>query len=939
MAMDQFADIAARGIGGNADLLYDPQPLPHQTRPCKLAFTPGVPYQQAADIKNEQQLSAALRALREKMQPFLQDRTAGVPCRQRKVLRDFLLDGSPITLPHYGGPVGPARQVYRTTFSFQKTPGMLQFLCLEGADYIAHVLLNGNYITSHEGFFAAFEGNITPYLQDGENVLEVVVENDYIFLGNDADQGGNFEGDKLYAATGLGWDDPQIGWHHCPPGMGIWGEIAIEERPEVHINALFVRPLPQSSSAEITVEVYSDAYARREVCLRYTVEPNNFPGLTVTQGEYVPTTSLCVGRGDSLTESELHDQLGSSIPLYLQHGLNVYTFRVPMGDFRLWEPDAPYLYTARIHVLSSGIEDEKTVNFGMRSFYQDTQNDPKGMFYLNGRPIRLRGANTMGFEQQDVLHGNYAQLIDDILLAKLCNMNFLRLTQRPVQQAVYEYCDRLGMLLQTDLPLFGVMRRTKVCEGIRQAEEMERHIRSHPSAILVSYINEPFPNANNEPHRHLTRTELLQFFTACDTVIHFQNPDRVIKHIDGDYDPPCASMPDNHCYPMWYNGHGIDIGRLHKGEWLSVRPGWYYGCGEFGAEGLDSERVMEKYYPATWLREPFHPGNIVRAQTGMFHGMFYDTQNTRADWIAQSQRYQALATRMMTEAFRRDDRMASFAIHLFIDAFPSGWMKAIMDVDRIPKQAYFAYRHALSPILLSLRSDRFAYYCGEKVAVESYLCNDTELASKCRIRYELYSGTSVIATSEQDAQLCPNRAIYAGECVFTAPAVDDRAHYTLRGILLDAQGNALQENTFDFDVFRHVSIPENPSVTLLTDLAPGTHDVEGCTVRVKPCAMLPVHFVSRNTAHPAVASFSADDFRFFYDSKTEKITPLLDRTFTAPGFTPILLGCNTDEDGTWGPAFAAAERVENGKRTVICTLDLRLENPVAERFLAAIMAP
>lgn len=53
------------------------------------------------------------------------------------------------------------------------------------------------------------------------------------------------------------------------------------------------------------------------------------------------------------------------------------------------------------------------------------------MFYLNGRSIRLRGANTMGFEQQDVLRGDLPQLIDDILLAKLCNMNFLRLTQRP----------------------------------------------------------------------------------------------------------------------------------------------------------------------------------------------------------------------------------------------------------------------------------------------------------------------------------------------------------------------------------------------------------------------------------------------------------------------------------------------------------------------------
>ena len=52
----------------------------------------------------------------------------------------------------------------------------------------------------------------------------------------------------------------------------------------------------------------------------------------------------------------------------------------------------------------------------------------------------------------------------------------------------------------------------------------------------------------------------------------------------------------------------------------------------------------------------------------------------------------------------------------------------------------------------------------------------------------------------------------------------------------------------------------------------------------------------------------------------------------------LRLSCNTDENGNWGPAFAAAEFEENGQRTVVCTVDLRLENPVAERFLAAIMA-
>jgi hypothetical protein len=49
------------------------------------------------------------------------------------------------------------------------------------------------------------------------------------------------------------------------------------------------------------------------------------------------------------------------------------------------------------------------------------------------------------------------------------------------------------------------MRRNKFCEGVRQAEEMERFIRSHPCNVIISYINEPFPNAMNEPHRHLER--------------------------------------------------------------------------------------------------------------------------------------------------------------------------------------------------------------------------------------------------------------------------------------------------------------------------------------------------------------------------------------------------------------------------------------------------
>ena len=62
------------------------------------------------------------------------------------------------------------------------------------------------------------------------------------------------------------------------------------------------------------------------------------------------------------------------------------------------------------------------------------------------------------------------------------------------------------------------------------------------------------------------------------------------------------------------------------------------------------------------------------------------------------------------------------------------------------------------------------------------------------------------------------------------------------------------------------------------------------------------------------------------------ITPILETTFTAEGFAPILTSGNMDESGKWGKALAAAEKVYEGKRYVICQLDVRCENPVAKRF-------
>ena len=66
------------------------------------------------------------------------------------------------------------------------------------------------------------------------------------------------------------------------------------------------------------------------------------------------------------------------------------------------------------------------------------------------------------------------------------------------------------------------------------------------------------------------------------------------------------------------------------------------------------------------------------------------------------------------------------------------------------------------------------------------------------------------------------------------------------------------------------------------------------------------------------------------------ITPLIYSTFESSGFTPILASTNKDKNEDWVVAQAVGERVWQGKRYIICQLDLREENPICARFVDAL---
>jgi hypothetical protein len=343
------------------------------------------------------------------------------------------------------------------------------------------------------------------------------------------------------------------------------------------------------------------------------------------------------------------------------------------------------------------------------------------------------------------------------------------------------------------------------------------------------------------------------------------------------------------------------------------------------------------------------------------------------------------------EAFRRDNGMVTFAIHLFIDAFPSGWMKTIMDCERRPKQAYFAYRDALAPVLPNLRSDRSRFYAGEEIKLEAWVCNDRpESLEGVELRYHFEHEGKIISSGCSPAEVESLKATFQGFLSMRAPEVTTRSVVTAHLALVDRDGNTLNDTHIRLEVFpatneligatANVLDPnEGPAsqlaaelgirhtadakVILASDFAqvdqkvlsivaaggrlvllsppPGSYRIAGHEVTVKASGFNPLHFASRKTGHPLVDGLAPHDFRHWHDPRTDCIAPIVMTTVAAADANPVLLSGNINDAGQWDRAMAAVE-LQHGKGSiVILTVELAgriATNPPARIFAERLLA-
>jgi beta-galactosidase len=322
------------------------------------------------------------------------------------------------------------------------------FLKFDGSFYVTDVWVNGNYLGQHQGGFAAFVFDATPYLNAGsDNLIAVKVNNasntnvpplsaDFTFFG------GLYRDVRLLAT-----DTIQI----SPLDFGS---------PGVYLRTLNV----SSNSADllVTTVVSNAGPSPRAIFVRSVITD------TATNVVATLTNAATVAVGS------------------LSNLVGIVTIPSP----HLWDGLAdPYLYQAFIELWEgTNVLDEIAQPLGFRFF----SIDPTNGFSLNGHYLDLHGASM----HQDWLNMGWAigeaQRQTNFSFLKEIGATAMRLSHYEHHDQTYQLADQNGILLWSEIPLINAITESPAfyTNAEQQIRELIRQRYNHPAVICWGLFNE-----------------------------------------------------------------------------------------------------------------------------------------------------------------------------------------------------------------------------------------------------------------------------------------------------------------------------------------------------------------------------------------------------------------------------------------------------------------
>ena len=270
----------------------------------------------------------------------------------------------------------------------------------------------------------------------------------------------------------------------------------------------------------------------------------------------------------------------------------------------LWHFDHPDLYTARVRLESGHVLEE---TFGIRKI--ETKDCG---FYLNGERVRLMGTERMAGSNPEFGMAEPSAWIDhDHADMKNLNCIYTRVHWQQ-DRRVLDYCDRHGILIQTEVPTWGGATfegmehepsDTIMQNGLDQLHEMIARDRNHPCIFSWGVCNEV---QGQNPPAYAFAKRMYDEAKKLD-------PKRLVTYASNSLESTpgkdVAGLMDyvmwNEYYESWYNGTPADLARNLE-EVHQAFPSKAIVISEYGYCACNPERPEGDARRAEILRDHDH---------------------------------------------------------------------------------------------------------------------------------------------------------------------------------------------------------------------------------------------------------------------------------------------------------------------------------------------
>ena len=347
------------------------------------------------------------------------------------------------------------------------------YIDFDGVDSFFYLWINGKYVGFSKNSRNAASFNISKYLKKGQNKLAVEV-----YRNSD---GSFLESQDMFRLP------------------GIFRTVALRSTPKVQIRNLNVLTDTDNLSdwqLKVTAEVRNlGKKEAKDYRLQYTVYKN-----TLYKDDAQKVDAL---------------QATTEVQAVAPNAIEKVSAAIDVKQPDMWSAEAPnrYVLVAQLVDKKGKVIEAASTYFGFRKVeIKDTKAEDDSFgnagryFYVNGKPIKLKGVNRHETHPEQGHVVTHAQMEEEVMLMKRANINHVRCSHYPPDPYWFYLSDKYGIYLEDEANIesheyyYGKesLSHPKEWEKAHTARvvEMVEAAYNSPSIVIWSLGNEAGPGQN-----------------------------------------------------------------------------------------------------------------------------------------------------------------------------------------------------------------------------------------------------------------------------------------------------------------------------------------------------------------------------------------------------------------------------------------------------------